>query len=1014
MFKTLIFRDKKGNIYDSICFGKKHAIDTLCLKLYTIDVGKRKIMSKDVVREVAKMIKIYKGVATLVTAAVMLGSPMVSGAASNIDSNEQSVLEWIAANTDGGKNSTAYKIAKGQLEYTRFGSFPTIAFASDSNEVIDTESELRSAIDAASDGATIVIGGDIDLTAPLNVTKNITLTATTAVTITDKNKTGDLFTASKGATLTLGENITGESAISVLYANGGKIVVDGATLTCTHPQYCLGAASKDSTIEVKAGTLTAAASALDTNGGNIVVSGGTITSTGADANGDGYVTIFVSEGPGGTITITGGTVESAYGAAVDANKGTVTISGGEFIGGEGDSAVAAMEGGSVAITGGTFSSDVDEYLDSDNYVTVTDEDTGNTVVITKIDTEEELKAAIDAAEAGDTIIISGDIDLTTPLNVTKDITLTATTAVTITDNNAKNQPNGDLFTASKGATLTLGENITGESAISVLYANGGTITITGGTVSSAYGAAVDANKGSVTISGGEILGGEGVSAVAAMEGGSVAITGGTFSSEIDEDYLVDGYGDVENSDGKFTVHKHTVVDVAAVDATCTEAGSTAGTKCSECEKILSGCEVIPAAGHKSVAVAAVDATCTEAGSTAGTKCSECEKILSGCKKIKATGHTLTAVPAKEATTAAEGNKAYWTCECGKWFADKDAKTEITDKTSVVIPKLDASEETVEDVAVVYSTHVQSKGWIAEVSDGKSSGTVGEAKRLESIKIEVKTDADLGISYSTHVQSKGWIDPVADGKESGTTGQSKRLEAIKIELTGADKDKYNVWYRVHAQSYGWLGWAKNGEAAGTAGQSKRLEAIEIVVLPVGETPEGTIGYSYIELGKTAVNAANAGFVNYKTHVQTYGDQSYVSDGSIAGTFGEAKRLEAISINLNTELLGVDGGIKYKTHVQKDGWLDYVENGKVSGTVGEAKRLEAICIELTGDVAKEYDVYYRVHAQTYGWLGWAKNGEEAGTAGLSKRLEAIQIVLVPKGQDAPSILPGAEGTKAFIEK
>lgn len=48
--------------------------------------------------------------------------------------------------------------------------------------------------------------------------------------------------------------------------------------------------------------------------------------------------------------------------------------------------------------------------------------------------------------------------------------------------------------------------------------------------------------------------------------------------------------------------------------------------------------------------------------------------------------------------------------------------------------------------------------------------------------------------------------------NGTEGEAKRLEAIKIQLTGADKDKYDVYYRVHAQSYGWLGWAKNGAPA----------------------------------------------------------------------------------------------------------------------------------------------------------------------------------------------------------
>ena len=71
--------------------------------------------------------------------------------------------------------------------------------------------------------------------------------------------------------------------------------------------------------------------------------------------------------------------------------------------------------------------------------------------------------------------------------------------------------------------------------------------------------------------------------------------------------------------------------------------------------------------------------------------------------VNGTSHKLTAVPAKAATTTAEGNKAYWTCDCGKWFADADGKTEITDKTSVVIPKLKdttvtTTEDTTEDVA----------------------------------------------------------------------------------------------------------------------------------------------------------------------------------------------------------------------------------------------------------------------------------------------------------------------------
>ncbi len=145
------------------------------------------------------------------------------------------------------------------------------------------------------------------------------------------------------------------------------------------------------------------------------------------------------------------------------------------------------------------------------------------------------------------------------------------------------------------------------------------------------------------------------------------------------------------------------------------------------------------------------------------------------------------------------------------------------------------------------------------------------------------------------------------------------------------------------------------------------------------------------------------VSYRTHVQTYGWQDYVSNGTMSGTEGQAKRLEGINIKLENQ--EYEGGITYRTHVQTYGWQDYVSNDAMAGTEGEAKRLEAIQIELTGEMADHYDVYYRVHSQTYGWLGWAKNGEKAGSSNYAKRLEGIQIVLVEKGGEAPGSTEGA---------
>lgn len=140
------------------------------------------------------------------------------------------------------------------------------------------------------------------------------------------------------------------------------------------------------------------------------------------------------------------------------------------------------------------------------------------------------------------------------------------------------------------------------------------------------------------------------------------------------------------------------------------------------------------------------------------------------------------------------------------------------------------------------------------------------------------------------------------------------------------------------------------------------------------------------------------VEYQTHVQTFGWLGYVKDGGRSGTEGQAKRLEAIQIKINSG--SYEGSIEYQTHIQKVGWESgYKTSNQISGTSGQALRLEAIKIRLTGELSEVYDIYYRVHVQKFGWLDWAKNGESSGTEGFAYRLEAIEIKLVEKGAAAP---------------
>ncbi len=138
------------------------------------------------------------------------------------------------------------------------------------------------------------------------------------------------------------------------------------------------------------------------------------------------------------------------------------------------------------------------------------------------------------------------------------------------------------------------------------------------------------------------------------------------------------------------------------------------------------------------------------------------------------------------------------------------------------------------------------------------------------------------------------------------------------------------------------------------------------------------------------------IEYRTHVQNVGWQSWVSNGETAGTEGQSLRLEGLNVIVDTNL---SGSIQYRTHVQNVGWQEWKTNGQISGTSGQGLRLEAMQIMLTGYLAECYDIYYRVHAENIGWMDWAKNGESAGTEGCELRLEAMQIVIVEKGSEAP---------------
>lgn len=136
------------------------------------------------------------------------------------------------------------------------------------------------------------------------------------------------------------------------------------------------------------------------------------------------------------------------------------------------------------------------------------------------------------------------------------------------------------------------------------------------------------------------------------------ISDGTYKGAIpNEDYIVPGFGLNKNPDGSFGVHKHVLVEVAEVPATCDKDGAKAHWKCKDCGDLyLDEGMKTPVTDPNTLVIAKL-------------------------------GHKATHVPAKPATVEAEGVVEHWYCAvCNTYFADAKLTKTMT-KAETILAKL---------------------------------------------------------------------------------------------------------------------------------------------------------------------------------------------------------------------------------------------------------------------------------------------------------------------------------------
>lgn len=128
------------------------------------------------------------------------------------------------------------------------------------------------------------------------------------------------------------------------------------------------------------------------------------------------------------------------------------------------------------------------------------------------------------------------------------------------------------------------------------------------------------------------------------------------------------------------------------------------------------------------------------------------------------------------------------------------------------------------------------------------------------------------------------------------------------------------YRVHQQSVGWLAPVGDGQVAGVTGHAKRIEAIKIDCKMKGVK------------------------IHAKGHIQGIGwkDCGIITSDTVIGTTGQERRLEAISLEAEGLPSGMNIYVRY--HIESEGWSDWIKGGTVAGTVGLGKRMEAVQIKI----------------------------------------------------------------------
>lgn len=475
----------------------------------------------------------------------------------------------------------------------------------------------------------------------------------------------------------------------------------------------------------------------------------------------------------------------------------------------------------------------------------------------------------------------------------------------------------------------------------------------------------------------------------------------------------------------FVCEHEDTVNAAAVEATCTETGYTAGVYCKDCDQYISGHEVVNALGHNWGAwVETTAPDCTNAGIETAT-CSRCFETKT--QSVAATGHSYTSVVTKPTETQ-QGYTTHTCGTCGHSYVD--SYTEALGKTYYVsfsVPKDVASVATMAcgKNGITLPTAAAPEGYTfvgwatAAVEDTETkpavlTGTYNAAANVTLYALYSYVDAEGGQAggvytlYSGEVTEGDYVIYYKTDAMVATKTSGNRISAQNVTVTNgtiANPDPTIVWHIAPTDGgyYTIYNEANGVYAAGTGGKNNAT-LLTAVTDYAKWTATGTATYEFKNLGNSnkSVNAllrwnsTSIGWACYSTStggaVSLYkgvsGTTYYTTlttvdpvasvDGVEYGSFAEA--YEAASNGQTVKLLTTIGenapitlNMTHDLYIDLDGWYlyaDVIANGHtVYGKDSTTDSFEGEnygAVELTGATVEACDGYL---AYDWGQGAWS---------------------------------------------